>query len=345
MDRGKVSFIIVNWNGRETVEECLDSLLGQTHTNREIIFVDNHSSDGSLELVRDSYSLDKLISLDQNHGYAEANNIGFAQAEGKFIALVNNDAVLDPLWLENAVNVFCQDKEGTVGSVATKIINYHQRDIIDTAGVEFFGFGAGWDYKGLPVDSKEVNSRKEVFGAVATASLYRKKILDRIGLFDPRYFIYFEDTDLAFKLRLFGYKCLYEPEAICFHHGGVKQDKDSRFYIDYGRRNIEFLFLKNFQGRLLAKYALSHCLYEGVLFGFFLFSGKGIPFLRAKIQFLKNLGYLLQERKKLKQALKISGKYEDAHLIERHFFRSTWRGLSDKVRKALSAYKAYMNLG
>ena len=344
MDKDRVSFIVVNWNGRETVGECLDSLFRQTHTNREVIFVDNHSSDGSLELVRDRYSLDKLISLDKNLGYAEANNIGFSQAEGDFIALVNNDAVLDPRWLENALNVFRQDRDGTVGSVATKIVNYYKRDIIDTAGVELFGFGAGWDYKGLPIDSEEVNHRKEVFGAVATASLYRKTALDRIGLFDPRYFIYFEDTELAFKLRLFGYTCLYEPEAVCFHHGGVKQDKDSRFYIDYGRRNIEFLFLKNFQGRLFVKYALSHYLYEGVLFGFFLASGRGIPFLRAKIQFLKNLGYLLQERKKLKQALKASGRYKNAHHIERHFCRSTWRGLSDKVRKAFRLYKAYLNL-
>ena len=130
MDKDRVSFIVVNWNGLETVAECLDSLLEQTHTNREIIFVDNHSSDGSLELVRDRYPLDKLISLDQNLGYAEANNIGFAQAEGEYIALVNNDAVLDPRWLEKAVNVFYQDKDDIVGSVATKIINYHQRDII-----------------------------------------------------------------------------------------------------------------------------------------------------------------------------------------------------------------------
>jgi len=344
MDKGRVSFIVVNWNGRETIEECLDSLLAQTYQNREIIFVDNHSLDGSLKLVRDRYSLNQLISLDQNLGYAEANNIGLAQAKGEYIALVNNDAVLDPRWLEKAVDVFDQDKDQIVGSVATKIINYHKRDIIDTAGVEFLGFGAGWDYKGLPVDSEEVNSRKEVFGAVATACLYRKNVLERIGLFDPRYFIYFEDTELAFKLRLFGYRCLYEPEAVCFHYGGVKQDKDSRFYLDYGRRNIEFLFVKNYQGRLFSKYALSHYLYEGVLFVFFLFSGRGIPFLKAKIQFLKNLGYLLRERKKLKQALKVSGRYKDAQQIERYFFRSTRRGLSDKVRKALRVYKAYMNL-
>lgn len=339
----KVSFIVVNWNGLQTVEECLDSLLAQTYDNCEIIFVDNHSTDGSLELIKNKYGLDKLIPLERNHGYAAANNIGYASAVGEYIALVNNDAVLDRHWLEKAVAVFENEGGENVGSVATKNIPYHQRGIIDTAGVEFLGFGAGWDYKGLPADSPEVNRRKEVFGAVATAALYRKAILDEVGLFDPRYFIYFEDTDLAFRLRLFGYPCFYEPEAVCFHHGGVKRKKDSPFTIRYGRRNIEFLFVKNMQGHLFAKYCLFHWAYEFQLFLFFLITGKGVSFLKAKLDFLKNLGYLVQERKKLKQTLMAKNRFSNIQEVERCFFRSP-RGLWDKVKKAVSACRSFMNL-
>ena len=274
MEKGKVSFIVVNWNGKETIQECLNSILTQTYENMEIIFIDNQSSDSSVELVKEKYPIDKLIELNRNHGYAEANNIGFKHVRGEYVALVNNDAVLDKDWLQKAIHAFNRGGQRNVGSVATKIIDYHQRNVVDTAGVEYLGFGAGWDYKGLSVDCEEVNQRKEVFGACATAALYRKKIIDEIGLFDPRYFIYFEDTELAFRLRLFGYTCMYEPEAVCYHHGGVKKDKDSKFYIDFGRRNIEFLFIKNMQGHLFAKYFLSHYLYESALFAFFLFSGK-----------------------------------------------------------------------
>jgi len=344
MEKGKVSFIVANWNGMETITECLDSILAQTYKNNEIIFVDNHSSDGSLELVKEKYNMDKIITLDRNYGYAEANNTGFRQARGEYIALVNNDAILDKNWLEKAIEVFHRNEYKNAGSVATKNINYHQRNLIDTAGVEYLGFGACWDYKGLPVDSEEVNQRKEVFGACATASLYKKKIIDEIGLFDPRYFIYFEDTELAFRLRLFGYKCIYEPQAICYHYGGVKKDKNSKFYIDFGRRNIEFLFIKNMQGSLFAKYFLSHYIYEFILFLFFLFAGKGIPFLKAKIQFLENLGYLLQERKKLKLTLMASNKFKEVYKVEQYFFQSKLRGLLDKVRKAVRSYRSYMNL-
>lgn len=344
MEQGKVSFIVVNWNGKESIAECLDSILAQTYKNNEIIFVDNHSTDSSLQLVKEKYNLDKLISLGRNYGYAEANNVGFEYAYGEYIALINNDAVLEKDWLKKGIDVFHNSEFEKIGSVATKIINYHQRNLIDTAGVEWLGFGAGWDYKGLPVDSAEVNRRKEVFGACATASLYKKTVIDEIGLFDSRYFIYFEDTELAFRLRLFGYKCIYEPEAVCYHHGGVKQDKESRFYIDFGRRNIEFLFIKNMQGHLFTKYFLSHYIYESILFLFFLLTGKGIPFLKAKIQFLKNLGYLLQERKKLKSALIKANKFKEISKVEHYFSRSTWRGLSDKVKKSLRTYRTYMNL-
>ncbi len=343
METAKVSFIVVNWNGKKTVTDCLDSILSQTYPNREIIFVDNFSSDGSLGLVKEKYKIDKLIALQRNYGYAEANNIGFKHARGEYIALVNNDAILSPDWLKNAVLVFQKGDYKNVGSVATKNIDYYQRHLIDTAGAEYLGFGAGWDYKYLPVESEEAKQRKEVFGACATAALYKKRILDKVGLFDPKYFIYFEDTDLSFRLRLFGYTCVYEPEAVCYHYGGNKRDKNSKYYIEFGRRNIEFLFFKNMQGYLFFKYFLGHCAYECVLFLYFLSVGKGIPFLKAKVQFLKSLDYLLRERKKLKTALIKSDKFKDISRVEHYFLRSK-HGLWDKVLKAIRGYGTYMNI-
>lgn len=343
-EKGKASFIIVNWNGQETIAECLDSIFSQTYKNNEIIFIDNNSSDDSLELVKKNYTVDKLIILDRNYGYAEANNLGLKHASGEYIALVNNDTVLKNDWLEKAVAVFRKCEYKNLGSVATKIINYHNKNLIDSAGVEYYGFGACWDYKNLLQDSPEVNQRKEVFGACASAALYRKELIDEIGLFDPNYFIYFEDTELAFRLRLFGYNCIYEPKAVSYHYGSRRRDKSNKFYIDFGRRNIEFLFIKNMQGTLFTKYFLSHYIYESALFFFFLFVGKGIPFIKAKIDVLNNLGYLLKERKDLRLTLMKLNKFKDINKVERYFLHYTLRGLFNKIKKAIWTYKIYMNL-
>ena len=344
MEKGKASFIIVNWNGQETIAECLDSIFSQTYKNKEIIFIDNNSSDDSLKLVKKNYTVDKLIALDKNYGFAEANNVGLKNVEGEYIALVNNDTVLENDWLEKAVAVFRKGEFGNLGSVATKIINYHNKNLIDSAGVEFYGLGACWDYKNLLRDSPEVNQRKEVFGACASAALYRKTIIDEVGLFDSKYFIYFEDTDLSFRLRLFGYTCVYEPEAVCYHYGSRRRDKKNKFFIEFGRRNIEFLYIKNMQGRLFWRYFLSHYTYELVLFFFFLFIGKGISFIKAKIGVLNNLGYLLKERKKLKQNLIKLNKFKHINKVKRYFLPFKLWSVFNKFKRAIFTYKIYMNL-
>lgn len=341
----KASFIIVNWNGEKTIVSCLDSVFAQTYKNFEIIFIDNHSSDQSLEIVKKNYSVDKLISLDRNYGFAQANNLGLTHASGEYLALINNDTVLEKDWLEKAVSMFEKSSDKNLASVATKIVNYYQRDLIDTAGVEFYGLGACWDYKNLPRNSELVNRRKEVFGACASAALYKKNIIEEAGLFDPQYFMYFEDTDLSFRLRLFGYKCNYEPEAVCYHFGARRRERKNKFFIEYGRRNIEFLFIKNMQGYLFLKYFLSHCLYELVLFFFYLSAGRAPSFLKAKMRVLNNLGYLLKERKKLKLKLIKRGKYRQLYQAEKHFLPFKLRSILNKFRKAVWDYKAYLNSG
>ena len=330
----KVSFIIANWNGEKTIAECLDSVYAQTYKNYEVILLDNHSSDQSLELIKEKYSVDKLIELDRNYGFAEANNKGLEAATGEYLALINNDTVLEKHWLEKAVSVFRNSPHKNLGSVATKIIHYHQRNLIDSAGVEFYGLGACWDYKNLIQDDVRVNRRKQVFGACATAALYKKSVIEEIGFFDPEFFIYFEDTDLSFRLRLFGYDCIYEPEAVSYHYGARRRIRKNKLFIEKGRRNIEFLFIKNMQGRLFFRYLLSHFLYEGSLFFFYLSIGRGLSFIKAKIGVLNHLDCLLKKRKKLKQNLKKSNRFHALHLTEQRFLRFRLWSLVNKFKKA-----------
>lgn len=334
MEKEKVSFIIVNWNGEKTITQCLDSVYSQTYKNYEVILLDNHSSDQSVEIIRKKYSVDKRIELDKNYGFAEANNRGLEHSKGKYLALINNDSILEKDWLEKAVSVFQKSDDENLASIATKIIQYHRRDLIDSAGVEYYGLGACWDYKNLPCTADQVSRRKQVFGACATAALYKKSVINKVGFFDPNFFIYFEDTDLSFRLRLFGYTCIYEPEAVSYHYGTRRRIKKNKFFIEFGRRNIEFLFIKNMQGPLLARYFLSHCVYELALFFFYLSIGRGMSFIKAKTGVLNHLGRLIKQRKELKQNLVKSNRFRFIYQTEQYFLRFGLWSLLNKFKKA-----------
>ncbi|MBD3413419.1 MAG: glycosyltransferase [Candidatus Aminicenantes bacterium] len=343
MEEVRVSFIIVNWNGEDTISECLDSVASQTYTDHEVILIDNHSSDRSLDMARKNHRLDKVLALERNYGFAEANNKGLRQASGDYIALINNDTILEKDWLEKAMSVFQSSEHKNLASVATRIIQYHRRDVIDSAGVEYYGLGACWDYKNLPKNSPRVNKQRQVFGACAAAAVYKKDVIDRIGFFDPEYFIYFEDTDLAFRLRLYGYTCVYEPQAVCYHYGARRSDRKNKFFIEYGRRNIEFLFVKNMQGPLFLKYLLSHCVYESVLFFFYLSIGRAFSFLKAKTRALNQLGPLLRKRQKLKQDLIQRGRFQHLSETGQLFLRFRPWSLWNKFKKSMWTYQNYLN--
>ena len=325
------------------MSECLDSVLSQTYKNYEVILLDNGSSDRSLEIVKKNYSVDRLIPLDQNYGFARANNMGLKYAQGEYIALINNDTVLEKDWLEKAVAVFQKWKHKNLGSVATKIIQYHRRDLIDSAGVEFYGLGACWDYKNLPPDAPQVSRQKQVFGACAAAALYKREVIEKTGFFDPKFFVYFEDTDLSFRLKLLGYTCVYEPKAVCYHYGARRRDKKNRFFIEFGRRNIEFLFIKNMQGHLFAKYLLSHWVYEGILFFFYLSIGRAPSYLKAKKAVLDNWSYVRRERKKLKQRLMESNRFQHLNEMEQSFMPFRFWSVLNKFKKAAKTYQSYLN--
>jgi len=132
----KVSVIIVNWNGKQHLEESLGSLSKQTFKAFETILVDNGSVDGSIELVEKNFPTVKIIRLNRNEGFCRGNNIGLQHARGDFIALLNNDTLVDMNWLEELFKAMT--KHYHVGICASCIVNYYSRDVLDTAGDGLF---------------------------------------------------------------------------------------------------------------------------------------------------------------------------------------------------------------
>lgn len=212
-----ISVVIVNWNGKHLLGECLDSLVGQRNIRDvEIILVDNGSEDGSAVFVQGRYRSVRVVSLPKNIGFAGGNNAGIRPAAGKYIALLNNDTKADPLWLSSLVTTAEADRR-TVGMWAGKILSYDHPGIIDNVGLLLYPDGLGRGKGRLERDEGQYDAPGEALFPSGCAALYRKEMLDEIGLFDEEFFAYADDVDIGLRARLAGWECRYVPTAKVFH--------------------------------------------------------------------------------------------------------------------------------
>jgi GT2 family glycosyltransferase len=299
----KISVIIVNWNGKHHLEECLDSLSKQTFKAFETILVDNGSSDGSIEFVEEHFPVVKVIKLNDNKGFSWGNNIGLQQARGDFIALLNNDTLVDMHWLEELYRAMT--KHSHVGTCASCIANYYSRDVLDTAGDGFDLCGSGYKIgEGMPVT--EFQKERYVFGACAGAVLYRRSMIDDIGFFDESFFAVGEDLDLSFRAILAGYKCLYVPDAIVYHKVNQTVGRNSDFLLYHSRKNVEYTYFKNVPFPLIIATLPLHIIYNFLTFVQAFFDKRVKIFLKSKKDFIKNFTEVYRLRKKIQEKRKIS---------------------------------------
>jgi GT2 family glycosyltransferase len=258
MDR-KVSVVIVNWNGRELLAECLEALRRQAYREFSVILVDNGSEDGSAAFVSEHFPEVRIVALQENSGFAAANNVALGMVDTEFVALLNNDAVPDPLWLKSLVEALEQHPQA--GFAPSKILLCRGRDRIDRAGDGYTKAGAAL-LRGRGSSAESHRVREWVFGACAAAALYRMQMLRDIGFFDEAFFILYEDVDLSFRAQLRGYRCLYVPEALVYHRSSSSIGHDSSSSVYYGHRNLEWVYIQNMPFRLLLRTIVPHLLYD-----------------------------------------------------------------------------------
>ncbi len=239
-----VSLIIPNWNGREILGTCLDAVRLQSLVPHEVIVVDNGSTDGSEEFIRQNYPEVHLILLGVNIGFAGAVNRGIEWATGIYIALLNNDTEPDRDWLKALVTRLESSPES--GSAACKMVDFFDHSLLDGAGdiLSRVGLPVTRGF-GEPNDGR-YSLADEVFGPCAGACVYRREVLNRIGLFDEDFVSYYEDADLAFRAQMAGYRCLYAPDAVCLHHRGATSKRLGRYATRMQERNMVALYVKNF---------------------------------------------------------------------------------------------------
>ncbi len=239
------SVIVLNWNGRHLLGECLDALRAQTFRDFETIVVDNGSTDGSAEFLRARASDPVvLLALAANAGYAGGNNRGLALARGTWAVFLNNDTQADPRWLEELHDAARRHPD--VDVFACKVLNYFRRDEIDTVGHLLYPDGINRGRGRLEKDDGRYDREEEVFFPSGCAAAYRRSLLDRIGGFDESFFAYGDDTDLGLRARFAGARCLLAPRAVVYHKYSETSGAYSEFKVYHVERNRVWVLLKYF---------------------------------------------------------------------------------------------------
>lgn len=248
-----VSIIIVNFNGKTYLKKCLESLSKINYEKYEIIIVDNNSTDGSLESIEQSYPNIKIKKLEKNFGFAYPNNRGVELAKGKFILFLNNDTIVDPDFINKLLVPFENDPEvGICQSLLLKPTGEidSSGDFIDSIGIAF---------------SSKIKSKKthKIFSAKGASMIIKKEIFEKLGGFDEKFFLTFEDVDLGWRTWMLGYKVLISPDSIVHHLGSHTIKKINSDISFHGTKNQISMKITNFE------------LIESIksLFLFFLFYG------------------------------------------------------------------------
>ena len=217
-DHPLISVIVVNWNGLRFLDDCLASLERQTWPCREFILVDNGSTDGTAERIRtwtERRSDAQAIYLPENTGFCRANNLAFAKARGEWIALLNNDAVAEPDWLEELVRH--GDAVRRVGMLGGKILFFEPAGVIDKAGHLIYWDGQNRGRGTMEADSGQYARAEEILWPDACAAMYHRRLFEETGGFDESFFAYGDDADLGMRARLLGWKAWYVPTAVVHH--------------------------------------------------------------------------------------------------------------------------------
>lgn len=244
----KVSIIVLNWNGKESLRHCLSSIQRVVYKPLEVIVVDNGSSDGSADMVRRKFPKTILLENQKNLGYAGGNNVGIRKSTGDYVFILNNDTEITNDFLEPLVNLM--EKNSKIACVQPKLVYGADHSMLNAVGSFMTSTGFLYHYGYRKKENLAMyNERMKIFSAKGAAMLLRKSALDKVGVFDEDFFIFFEETDLCHRLWLLGYEVYYEPKSLIYHFEAVDT---SRQMNDFTRNFLSFRnricsFIKNFE--------------------------------------------------------------------------------------------------
>ena len=252
--RPRACLAVLNYNGRELLDEALPSIVAQDYDAFEVLVVDNGSSDGSPAHIGERWPSVRVVTLGRNVGVTAALNVMVRCAgDAEVVALLNNDVELAPDWLRRLVETL--DGHPRAAAATGKLLRQGDRRLIDRAG-DTMRWSSWCEGRGSgELDAGQFDAACEIFSVGGAAALYRRSALEDVGAFDEDYFAYLEDVDWGFRARLAGYEARYEPAALGYHRGGATLGEINPFSLFHLRRNQVWLVVKNYPLTRLLRHA------------------------------------------------------------------------------------------
>jgi GT2 family glycosyltransferase len=281
-----VSVIVVNLRARDLLLDCLAHIEAAARSlHHELIVVENESDGETAALVRERHPEAIVIEERTNTGFAPAVAKAIAHSSGEWVALVNNDANLDPAALGALLAAGTQDPR--IGSVAARILFSEQRDTVNSAGIVVDGLGVAFERLAGAPAATAVDASREVFGATGCVALYRRAMLDAVGGFDASFFAYLEDVDVAWRARAAGWRAVYEPAALAHHRGSASSKEGSAFKYRLVGRNRMRLLAKNATTAQLLRYGPLIVLFDLAYIAFAGLTGRTLAPLTGRLAGLR----------------------------------------------------------
>lgn len=245
-----VALVILNWNGRQYLEQFLPSVLASGYPGLQVVVADNASSDDSVVFLQRNYPGIKLLLLTENHGFAKGYNEALKQVEAPYYMLLNSDVEVTPGWLEPMVQLLQENKEAS--ACQPKILAYNNKGVFEYAGaaggwIDAYGypFARGRVFDVCEYDRGQYNDVQEVFWASGAALLIRSSDFHAVGGFDEYFFAHQEEIDLCWRLQLLGKKIYCCPQSVVYHVGGgtLPRGNSKKTFLNF--RNNQIMLAKN----------------------------------------------------------------------------------------------------
>lgn len=297
-----VAIAILNWNGRNYLEKFLPSVNASTYHNKQIVVIDNASTDDSIDFLQKHYPQVKIVRLPVNYGFAKGYNEGLKQVEADYYILLNSDVEVEAGWVEPMVELL--EKNKNIAACQPKLLQYQQKTLFEYAGA-----AGGWiDYLGYPfargrifdvceVDNGQYDDAQPVFWASGAALFIRSEIFKEAKGFDEYFFAHQEEIDLCWRLQWAGYEVYCCPAAVVYHVGGGTLPKGNSRKVFLNFRNNLVMMAKNLPlGEAIVKIAWRFVL-DAVSATKSLFAGEGTYFLAVFRAHFAFLGWLFISKK------------------------------------------------